>query len=750
MSKLMLFLCVLLFSITSFTNDRTMESYPEIQYLEGESTVLSFENRKRKEMSYIYRVHPHYAYLTLSDEVHPYGIALTSDRDKDKNYVNLVFGQLLRSAAKKGDEIYKTWKETKNLEEKKLYEKLYYTLLVTSLMVPLHESSLVHFRTNLVNRISGRKQRGCRTENNNGKRVNFFVERDDSIEELEKKLSNTIKFNEIFINSWSYSPIVKSCKQLRKGNKKVLQLLTNSALADVGIMQINYLDPSHKAHFIDRNILDLAKTMEYGVDIIVDGVRRLIGKYQGMSCLKTFHNELDFYNFVRAIWAGRYNSGSAGRRVSCRFNRDSYHYYKQNDFNFRRMFDRLLFKDDTIYHKYLTGDFKIAFEQLIEKYKSFTFSKYLLKSKYVNVRLNEKYSEVDNVSKDKIQYIKCGKISPEQLPKAAKDNDIVLIGTGISKDKDQNPRLKLAPFSMYYTDKYPKKYKFWNLDTEDVDDRCYTTATMHIGKRNVEIPFYHKDAYAQIKMGSTVYLEKLDDDSGPVEVDLINKIISNSEGQLEHDGTIDHSISFSNKFDYFPRNEGSFFDKVLIEESIPDRNREIREYALILGRRNIRFKTDHKDATPIIGAAVCGKLYRKKNMKNNIFKINVEESTKKWLKLEMTKEELLARKYLRKGKRYPSDCTINEMNGFYVYNDKRIITKIYDKFIRPRTKIDKAMLSPRDDSYHSIRLKSMEYAVVQEVVDQMDEEGSWYKIYVPEKAPHYYWIRKFNTVLSTY
>lgn len=195
----------------------------------------------------------------------------------------------------------------------------YWAFMVAALTVPLHEGSNLHFRK------KENDGSNCQQRSNSG-----------SILSASSRYSGT--FNRIF--KIAPSPILPDCEEF-SDDPLVHQLLHGHDGSDLGIMQVNL-------YWHERNYLatgdwtSVRKSVRYGLALLKQGFEGVYRNSNRYSCVQS-NGAVNFYNLIRASWAGMYNSGNLG--ASCRFT-NSASDWARNDINFKKSLDTILSLDD--------------------------------------------------------------------------------------------------------------------------------------------------------------------------------------------------------------------------------------------------------------------------------------------------------------------------------------------------------------------------------------------------------------------
>ena len=210
---------------------------------------------------------------------------------------------IIEMALKEAHKISKEYLVTKE------YKK-YYTMMLLSLVVPTHESMILHFR-----QIKNAPLR-CSDKKNNGETL------------LDQNITKTN-----FMNAFrsKTKPFLVGCSEL-KSDQELYQLIAGGADgSDIGIMQVstrwhyeNYLETEKF-----RSVLD---SLNYGINYLHDGFKRIARNANKYPCILKQNKTIDYHKLARATWGGWYNGGQA--KKACRFtDLNSKHINKDNLFN---------------------------------------------------------------------------------------------------------------------------------------------------------------------------------------------------------------------------------------------------------------------------------------------------------------------------------------------------------------------------------------------------------------------------------
>ncbi len=274
-------------------------------------------------------------YLALNPEKDINGFVHVEGRDSE--YMQRLFGEILQEAHRIAAKDFYIPDENQS--------RLYNGFLLNALVVPFHESSLMH--------ITKRKTDNCYLGNDlvdksfhgSDSAVSFIRkilenENDDSLNEKFKLLSNPDKET---LRLW-ISDKLKIAPQLDKGissflrlagydsslfpachkfkSKKFYQLLFGSDYADIGLYQLN--TPFHHEMMKEGDLFDTVATIKYGLNYLYSGdhgyggYRRIANNYKSFNCLQGDKDSVDFYkNILRGNWAGQFNMGQISE--TCRF-----------------------------------------------------------------------------------------------------------------------------------------------------------------------------------------------------------------------------------------------------------------------------------------------------------------------------------------------------------------------------------------------------------------------------------------------
>lgn len=291
------------------------------------------------------------SFISLDDSFNYSG--LTHKPGEDGEYVRRLFGQVIQKA----HHIARDYKDAE--------PSLYYTFLLASLTVPMHESSLMHFTRRdphrycyfsndlLVDIPAGIAAIEAREESRN-KRVALsnarFLER------------NIERFYQAFNQG---RDLFMSCEDLKQYDE-VQQILFSNDYADIGLMMIN--STSHGSFFRAGKILHVDEVLDYGLNYLFDGFEEISLNASNYACLNVVQDDpAELYKrIIRGAWAGKYNSGQVGQ--TCRFT-NSNHRFAANDRGFIQKLNSI-FERNSLYHQYLPVDSleRNFFSELIAQY----------------------------------------------------------------------------------------------------------------------------------------------------------------------------------------------------------------------------------------------------------------------------------------------------------------------------------------------------------------------------------------------
>ena len=256
---------------------------------------------------------------------------------KDGVYMQRLFGEILQianSLAK--DDFY--------FPEDGIY-RFYNTFLLNALLVPYHESSLMH--------LTHRSTDKCYLAND---LVDFdFLGEDSALSfikkvigpqrdvdiSLSKKVSLLSNSSKSTLRVWlrkniapdldlgltRFFNLTKHPRSLfpachKFDEDKFTQLLFAGDYSDIGIYQLN--SEYHFEMMRDDRIFNTVETIKYGVSYLYQGHNKL-GGFKALSnnrneyeCLQSDSDSVDLYkDIARGNWAGQFNSGQL--KASCRF-----------------------------------------------------------------------------------------------------------------------------------------------------------------------------------------------------------------------------------------------------------------------------------------------------------------------------------------------------------------------------------------------------------------------------------------------
>ena len=297
------------------------------------------------------------SFITLDESVNITG--LVPKPGKDSEYVRRLFGKLVQKSHSISNEAW--------LDESRNYFLSYNTFVLGSVLLPMHESSLMHitkrdpskwcyFSNDVIdpivksdfaktyypekiklhydNIMNGPKAPGkfkdyksLLTKFCKDPKVHKTDEQHEQCYLLNKKrikLSNanylTKNINLLKKIMPDFSP--KHCSTLTH-LPTANQILFSNDYADIGLLMIN--SKSHPEFFRSGQIFDIDKVIDHGLNFLYEGFNIIANYnlsknsklklpcYDGVDA-RTYRGRMDL---IRGAWAGKYNSGKVHR--SCRF-----------------------------------------------------------------------------------------------------------------------------------------------------------------------------------------------------------------------------------------------------------------------------------------------------------------------------------------------------------------------------------------------------------------------------------------------
>ena len=367
----------------------------------------------------------------------------------DGKYIQRLFGEIIQKA-----HIYAA--KDFYFPEKSIF--LYYnTFLINSLLVPFHESSLMH--------ITRRSTDHCYLAND-------FVDRDfhqekSSSDFLDKLLDASENDPEIMkkkeLLSNSNNKVLELWRKRSKGNGKSIiyyvdkgfdqlfnfttithdffpachkikspdmyQLFFSGNYLDVGLYQIN--TEAHDEMISDHRIFNTLDTINYGIGYLYygekknGGFRVIVRNPENYHCLDKNIRSIEYFKRIaRGNWAGQFNSGRTS--LTCRF-KDSDHSFSSNDLGFYKSMNTLLLEKgkkvkENIWLDFLPEDSveRKAYLELVNNFKNRVNNR-----EYLDQVLQTDYSQVSLID------------DPELITSAERSHDDRIINR-VSRDTDHH------------------------------------------------------------------------------------------------------------------------------------------------------------------------------------------------------------------------------------------------------------------------------------------------------------------------
>ncbi len=265
---------------------------------------------------------------------------LTHVPGKESLYFRAMVGEIVSHAHK----LAKDWKDSE--------PQLYYSFLLGSLVLPFHESRLVHFTHRdpkfycyFSNDVFADYE-GFMAQLKLMEHGSTKIARQKYAGHLHEKIPNFIKLG------GHESNFFKSCAELKK-YETVQQLLFDGFYADVGIMMLNH--HSHVDFFQTNKIFHVDQAMEYGFSYFYQGFEGVASNVKNYPCIdRIAHPRSMYLNIIRGAWSGKYNSGNMLKENVCRFS-NTIHKFASNDRAFLSSLNKVL-KGKSLYHEYLPID----------------------------------------------------------------------------------------------------------------------------------------------------------------------------------------------------------------------------------------------------------------------------------------------------------------------------------------------------------------------------------------------------------
>jgi len=240
---------------------------------------LSFTYENRTSPSSLNR-----SFVTLRKKSKALGPLYNINSKGFKTYADRVVAITLKEAHK----------VSKNYLKTKEYSK-YYTMMLLSLTVPMHEGMFIHFR-----RIKN-TQGICNDRKNLGLTLN------------DQKVTKTH-----FVNAFRKkgSMYLANCSAFSEKDM-VNQLMAGGADgSDIGIMQLSAR--WHYEDFLGKEMFSsVDKTLRYGVTFLKEGFNKISRNASQYPCILNSKGGVNHVKLARATWGGWYNSGQV--RKACRF-----------------------------------------------------------------------------------------------------------------------------------------------------------------------------------------------------------------------------------------------------------------------------------------------------------------------------------------------------------------------------------------------------------------------------------------------
>ena len=439
--------------------------------------------------SSLYRYHPRSTYISISPDQKVSGMAHTGNNDSE--YVTMIYSSILRIA---GD-IAAEQLEMGNKD-------IYYAFLMMALMVPYHESRLMHFRINEPEMKYDKKRRwrGCSQYANSGKNI-FYTNKTTG----KYVVYNPEKKHKIFKGIFrdEFNPIAPDCSRLNQ-DSTTAQLLSSGLLEDMGIMQLNFA--AHTNMYLAKDILSLEKTLNYGLSYLYKGLRQIVLNKKKYPCILNADGSINVYNLIRGNWAGKYNSGHV--KKTCRFARDDSHYSHSDALFQRRLYD-LVFGNDTAFSLHLTGNERDSFLELRKNFKNIAFTPYRMNVSDIDIRLERDLKE-ENI---------CGTLTKG-------DDDLTINVYHV----DDNGMARINPIEI---EKFIRKKE---------GKKCYKTVNSIAGSQSQK--YFNKDFFVSVGKNRFV---KIDNEKVIIS-DNINSIIQKKDNTHVHNDGADTDKVFNSRY----------------------------------------------------------------------------------------------------------------------------------------------------------------------------------------------------------
>lgn len=310
------------------------------------------------------------SYFMMDDNL-PYK-GLTHIPGKDEEYIQRLFGKFVQAASKISKD---------DFDDDKLFNsRFYHNFILTSLMVPHHESTLMHFTKRDPKTKCYFSNNILDPKNPEDDALNYYpilikeLEAKSKTKEFSQADRKELKDRKTQLNNAKLldKNIKYFFKAMNTGEKifyhcshfydreSAQQILFAADYADIGILMFN--SKSHPDFFETNRIFDFDLVLDYGLNYLFDGYKELSLNAQAYSCLGEDQTSFHFYkNLTRSSWGGKYNSGNVG--WSCRYTdprflnatpKDGTFFVgKRNDEGFLRNYKKFMELDSSLFHKYL-------------------------------------------------------------------------------------------------------------------------------------------------------------------------------------------------------------------------------------------------------------------------------------------------------------------------------------------------------------------------------------------------------------
>lgn len=261
----------------------------------------------------------------------------------------------------------------------------YWAFLVAALVVPHHESKLMHARIATENLPGVPK---CSADFNELGGAIGSASMRPVLETIYRQQSE---------------PIFPNCSVVNKESQVEQVMLSKYNGCDMGCMQINA--PTFREALMPEIYMNLNNTIRFGLFHLYSKFKDIHMNFQKYPCMvkeglpgiKDVRPSF-LYNLIRGTWGGGYNIGNTLPGSVCRFTNPAHEDYPYDE-DFKKALDTLVLSDSSIYHKYLPEgtlerqaldeivyNFRSAFTRSVEREKSASvqtvaqtdyFSKYL-------------------------------------------------------------------------------------------------------------------------------------------------------------------------------------------------------------------------------------------------------------------------------------------------------------------------------------------------------------------------------------